>query len=130
MLLAEHATLQPNMSRLLAQRLARLDLCYGIAAGIVLITGALRFVYFGKDMSYYLDHPLFYIKVGLFLLIALISIYPTITILSWRRAWDQNSCAEITPHSIRRIQYLIRLELVLLIVTPLFAVLIARGIGA
>ena len=128
-LLAEHLTLQPNLSRAQIQRLAMLDLGYGIAAGIVFITGILRFAYFGKGIPYYLGHPLFYVKVGLFLLIALISISPTVKFLSWRRAFNQNLSSEVDSDSINRLRYLIRLEIVLLVTIPFFAVLIARGIG-
>jgi hypothetical protein len=49
-LLAEHVILQPNMTRLHMQRLVITDLVYGITAGIVLITGLLRFAYFGKGI--------------------------------------------------------------------------------
>src|SRR5215472_10221432 len=83
-LLAEHVTLQPQMTRLHLQRLARIDLFYGIAAGLVFLTGLLRFAYFGKGVHFYLGNPVFYIKDGMFLLVALISIYPTVQFLSWR----------------------------------------------
>jgi putative membrane protein len=129
-LLAEHVTLQPNLNRTLAQRLALLDLCYGIAAGAVFITGVLRFAYFGKGMPYYLGHSLFYVKVGLFLLVAFTSIYPTVKFLSWRRAFNQRLCFEIEINSINRLRHLILLESGLLIIIPLFAVLIAGGVEA
>src|SRR5215831_12646817 len=83
-LVAEHVTLQPQMTRLHLQRLARSDLFYGIAAGMVFLTGLLRFAYFGKGIHFYVGNPLFYLKVGLFLLVALISIAPTKQFLSWR----------------------------------------------
>src|SRR5215510_3706895 len=76
-LVAKHVTLQPQMTRLHIQQLARTDLFYGIAAGVVFLTGLLRFAYFGKKIYFYLGNPLFYLKVGLFLLVALISIAPT-----------------------------------------------------
>lgn len=129
-LLAEYVTLQPNMTRLLIQRLAVIDLSYGMAAGIVLITGVLRFAYFGKGMPYYLGNTLFYVKVGLFLLIALISIYPTVKFLSWRRMLKHDSLPEVDMHSVTRLRYVVRLELGLLLVIPLLAVLMARGIGS
>ncbi len=128
-LLAEHVTLQPNMTRLHMQRLAMIDLLYGIAAGIVFITGLLRFAYFGKGMPFYLGNPLFYVKVGLFLLVALISIYPTVQFLSWRKLLKQDQVPEVDIQRATRLRYLIRLELGLLLVIPLLAVLMARGIG-
>lgn len=128
-LLAEHVILQPDMSRLHMQRLAVIDLCYGIDAGIVLITGFLRFAYFGKGIPFYLGNPLFYAKVGLFLLVALISLYPTVTFLAWRNTLKRNQVPIVEPARVTRLRYLIRLELGLLFVIPLLAVLMARGIG-
>ncbi len=128
-LLAEHVTLQPNMTRLHLQRLAIIDLFYGLAAGVVLITGLLRFAYFGKGMPFYLGNPVFYIKVGVFLLVALLSIYPTMRFLSWRRMLKQDNLPEVDAKSVTRLRYLVRLELGLLLIIPLLAVLMARGIG-
>jgi putative membrane protein len=52
-LLAEHVTLQPQMTRVHIQRLAMIDLFYGIAAGLVFLSGLLRFAYFGKGIHFY-----------------------------------------------------------------------------
>ena len=128
-LVAEHVTLQPQMTRLHLQRLALSDLFYGIAAGIVFLTGLLRFAYFGKGIHFYLGNPLFYVKVGMFLLVALISIYPTMRFLAWRKVLKQGDLPEIAPHTMTRLRAVIRLELGLLLVIPLLAVLMARGIG-
>jgi putative membrane protein len=62
-LLAEHVMLHPQMPPVHLQRLARTDLFYGMAAGIVFLTGLLRFAYFGKGIHFYLGNPVFYIKV-------------------------------------------------------------------
>jgi len=129
-LVAEHVTLQPQMTRLHLQRLARTDLFYGIAAGVVFLTGLLRFAYFGKGIYFYLGNPLFYVKVGMFLLVALISIYPTMQFLSWRKMLTQSALPELDPRTMTRLRAVIRLELGLLIVIPLLAVLMARGIGS
>jgi tyrosine decarboxylase/aspartate 1-decarboxylase len=123
-LLAEHVTLQPHMTRLHLQRLVMIDLLYGIAAGLVLITGLLRFAYFGKGMFFYLGNPLFHVKVGLFVLVALLSIYPTVQFLSWRKLLKQGHVPVVDLPRSTRLRYLIRLELGLLLIIPLLAVLI------
>ena len=128
-LVAEHVTLQSQMTRLHLQRLAMSDLFYGIAAGIVFLTGLLRFAYFGKGIHFYLGNPLFYVKVGMFLLVALISVYPTMQFLAWRKVLKQGDLPEIEPHTMTRLRTVIRFELGLLMVIPLLAVLMARGIG-
>lgn len=128
-LLAEHATLQPQMTRLHIQRLARTDLLYGSAAGLVLLTGLLRFAYTGKGMHFYLGNPVFYVKVGMFLLVALISIYPTMQFLSWRKLLTQGQLPDISIQKVNRLRAVIRLQLGLLSLIPLLAVLMARGLG-
>ena len=128
-LLAEHVTLQPYMTRLHIQRLAMIDLFYGIAAGIVFLTGLLRFAYFGKGIHFYMGNQLFYVKVGMFLLVALISIYPTVQFLSWRKMLKQDQMPAVDTQRVTRLRSVIRLELGLLLVIPLLAVLMARGIG-
>jgi putative membrane protein len=128
-LLAAHVTLQPDMTRLHLQRLAMIDLLYGIAAGIVFLTGLLRFAYFGKGIHFYLGNPVFYVKVGMFLLVALISLYPTMQFLSWRKMLKQDQLPEVDRQKVTQLRTVIRLELGLLIVIPLLAVLMARGIG-
>jgi putative membrane protein len=128
-LLAEHVTLQPQMTHLHLQRLARIDLVYGMAAGLVFLTGLLRFAYFGKGIHFYLGNPLFYVKVGLFLLVALISIAPTVQFLSWRNMLKQDQMPVVDTPRVTRLRSVIRLELGLLLVIPLLAVLMARGIG-
>jgi putative membrane protein len=128
-LLAEHVMLHTQMPPVHLQRVARTDLFYGMAAGIVFLTGLLRFAYFGKGIHFYLGNPMFYVKVGMFLLVALISIYPTVQFLSWRKMLTQGTLPELDPRTMTRLRAVIRLELGLLIVIPLLAVLMARGIG-
>ena len=128
-LVAEHVTLQPEMTRVHLQRLAMIDMFYGIAAGLVFLTGLLRFAYFGKGMYFYLGNPVFYVKVSMFLLVALISIYPTMRFLAWRNMLKQDDLPALEPSTITRLRTVIRFELGLLLVIPLLAVLMARGIG-
>ena len=129
-LLAEHVMLHAQMPPVYIQRLARTDMFYGMAAGIVFLTGLLRFAYFGKGIHFYLGNPLFYIKVGMFLLVALISVYPTMRFLAWRKMLKQGDLPALDPYTVARLRIVIRLELGLLIVIPLLAVLMARGIGS
>jgi len=78
---------------------------------------------------FYLGNPLFYVKVGMFLLVALISVYPTRRFLAWRKMLTQGDPPALDPHTVTRLRIVIRLELGLLLVIPLLAVLMARGIG-
>ncbi len=67
-----------------AQRILLADLAFGVSAGVVLVVGLLRIVYFEKGTFYYFHSVPFVAKLSLFLTVGLLSIYPTIEFLSWR----------------------------------------------
>jgi putative membrane protein len=109
--------------------LARLDLFYLVAAIAALASGALRVFVTGKGAPFYLDNPVFYIKLALFLAIGLVSISPTMQFLRWRRAVHAGEQPVLHENDIRAARRYIELELALLAFMPLMAVLMARGIG-
>ncbi|MDR3005431.1 MAG: DUF2214 family protein [Acidovorax sp.] len=74
------------MNAAVVQRLARLDLIYGIAAAVLLLTGVARLVWGAKGMGWYVGQPLFHLKVTLFVLVALMSIKPTLAFRRWAKA--------------------------------------------
>jgi putative membrane protein len=109
--------------------LARVDLYYLFAAAAVLVTGALRVFAVGKGAAFYLNNPVFYIKVALFLAVGLVSIPPTLQFMRWKRALNTAGQRAPTDRDAGLARRYIALELVLLAFIPLMAVLMARGIG-
>ena len=109
-------------------RLAKIDLVYGIAAVLVLATGVARIVWGVKGPAYYGANWLLHAKVGLFVVIALVSIKPTLTFRRWARAQKAGGAlpgaAEIT--ATRR---LVMVQAHLLPLIPLAATFLARGFG-
>ncbi|TMO92286.1 DUF2214 domain-containing protein, partial [Pseudoalteromonas sp. S3178] len=77
----------------------------------------------GKPSEFYTKNPIFHAKVGLFLLIALLSIIPTVFLLKHRNTTAANLSVP------QRIIVIKRLEMLLLLVLPLLAALMARGYG-
>ena len=128
-LVAEHLLFRPPLSAADARRLIRIDLVYGLSALIVLITGILRVLYFGKGAAFYLGNPVFHATFGLFLVVALLSVYPTVRFFGWRRSLGDAEGPEISPGQARRLLLVIRVELLLLAFLPLLGVLAARGYG-
>ncbi len=125
----EHGLFRQTLDLEQARRLLRIDLAYGISAGLVLATGAARVLWFGKGLDYYLHNALFHAKLGLFLLVALLSILPTAVFLGWRPALKAGQPPQISPRQARLVTLLIRLELLALLIMPLLAALMARGFG-
>lgn len=125
----EGLTLKLEMSLRDAWKIAIADGLYGISATIVLVTGILRVLYFGKGASYYLNNWAFDLKIGIFIGVSLLSLYPTFSFLSWIKSLRQNSPPELELPQFNRLIWMIRAELVGLISIPLFAAMMARGIG-
>jgi putative membrane protein len=110
-------------------RLARVDLSYFAAAIAALVTGLLRVFYGAKGPAFYTANPVLYAKVGLFLIVGLLSIAPTLTFIRWAREARHNPGYVPAPAVLARTQRLVGAELLLFSLLPLLAVMLARGIG-
>ncbi|OLP17889.1 hypothetical protein BST81_12580 [Leptolyngbya sp. 'hensonii'] len=127
-LVVEGQTLKQNLSLEEAWRVVTADAVYGLSATMVLITGILRVLYFGKGTEYYLSSSAFYIKVGIFVVVSLLSLYPTFSFVSWIRDLRHGQSPSLELPQTQRLSWMIRGELVGLILIPLFAAAMARGI--
>lgn len=76
------------MNAAVVKRLARLDMIYGIAAIVLLLTGIARLVWGVKGMGAYTASPLFHLKMTLFVIAFLLSLKPTLTFRRWKKALD------------------------------------------
>ncbi len=127
-LIVENLTFKEKLSLDESKRIVIADICYGLAAVIILVTGILRVLYFGKGSDYYLDNPVFYIKVGLYLLVGLVSLYPTITFILWVRDLQNNQVPTLGINQVNIISYILKFEIVGFSLLPLLAAILARGI--
>jgi putative membrane protein len=125
----ELVTFRKDLSLGEARRLQKLDIAYGISAGAVLVVGLLRVFYFEKGPAYYSHNFFFITKMAAFLLVGLLSIYPTVKFVSWNKSLARNKVPEMPDGEVRRIKLLLVLELVGLAVIIFSAALMARGIG-
>ncbi|MET1116174.1 MAG: DUF2214 family protein [Comamonas sp.] len=73
------------MNAAVVRRLARLDVIYLFAAVALLLTGLARMYWGTKGMAWYVSQPLFHVKMTLFVLVALLSIKPSLTFRRWAR---------------------------------------------
>jgi putative membrane protein len=107
----------------------RFDGIYGGAALLILATGLLKYFLFGKGISYYSHNYLMWIKLGMFTLVGLLSIYPTVYFLKWRKKIADKTAIIITDKEFKTISMCIHLELGIAIFIPLLATFLARGFG-
>lgn len=112
-----------------ARRIQRVDLLYGISAGLLLIVGVLRVVYFEKGPAFYTHNPFFWLKMNAFLLVGLLSIDPTIRYLRWSKTLNENRAPEIPEREFKRTRLILTLEVIGLAVILFAAAMMARGIG-
>ncbi|MFB2875721.1 DUF2214 family protein [Floridanema aerugineum] len=109
-----------------AKRVAFADAAYGAAATMILITGILRVLYFGKETDYYLSNPFFYAKIGVFIIVSLLSLYPTYTFLTWIKNFQIGKPPTLENAQVNRLSWLIKGELLGFTLIPLLAALMAR----
>jgi len=85
--------------------------------------------YFEKGPGYYWHDVFFLIKFGAFLVAALVSIYPTVTFLSWNRVLKTGVAPEVPLRQTRYVRMCLMLELTAILIILLCAALMARGFG-
>lgn len=122
---AEHLMLQPQMSRREIKRLSSIDGVYGLASILVVGAGLTMWFGVGKPAEYYTQNWIFLTKVGLFVVVGILSIHPTVFFARQRKGDAEEVIA--IPTSIK---WSVRAELLLLLLIPLLATLMARGIGS
>ncbi|HEV7491109.1 MAG TPA: DUF2214 family protein [Rhodanobacteraceae bacterium] len=124
----EWTLLRAGAASLDVERLALADAGFGIAAGAVLVTGGLRAAFGIKGWAFYAHNPVFHVKIGLFVLVGLISIAPTVMFLRWRKARRQDAASRVSEAEWKRARRLVMIELHLVALIPLAAVIMARGL--
>jgi putative membrane protein len=125
----ELVTFRKELSLADARKIQRMDILYGISAGVVVVVGLLRVFYFEKGAPFYAQNWFFWIKMAGFALAALLSIYPTIRFVSWRKFFARNQVPEISDQEFSRIQLILRLEMFAIGLILFSAAMMARGIG-
>ena len=110
-----------------ARRLQVTDLVLGIAAGSLFVIGLLRVFFFEKGAEYYWHSHAFLTKFGLFIIIGLLSIVPTLEFLSWRDAIAAGQVPVMEAATRKRVTMIIHIELAAIVVILLCAAIMARG---
>ena len=123
-LFAELMLVRKGMDLETVGRVGRIDLTYGAIAGLVIVVGFARAGMAAKGWAYYSHNGFFWAKVGVFLVVGLLSVPPTIAFIKWRRAGLAPTDAQIA--GVRRF---IHYEAALFVLLPVFAAAMARGYG-
>jgi putative membrane protein len=113
----------------MALRLARVDAWFGVSAAIVLAAGVLRVFLGAKGVDYYFVNIFFWLKMTLFVGIALISVAPTYLYIVWRRRVRADPSFRPPADEIVQLRRALFVEAGLFALIPLCAAAMARGYG-
>ena len=128
-ILAQSAVIRPGIPASSLRLAASLDRGYGVSAVLLLGIGFSR-VYWGtKGSSFYLLNPLFWTKIALFAIVAVLSIPPTLQLISWAKQAHSHPGFQPPDEEVRRIQWWLRAETIVIVFIPFLAAAMARGIG-
>lgn len=112
-----------------AQSLLKTDQLYGLSAVAILAIGFARVFHFEKGETYYFHSLPFIIKISLFALVGILSIYPTVKFISWRTTLKQNQVPQVNAATLTNIRRIIHIELAALVAIILCAAMMAKGVG-
>ena len=128
-LVVERRLITASPNRREATSMVITDIVYGIAALALLGSGILRVMYFGQGSEFYTQNPLFWWKVGLYLSVGGLSLYPTVTYILWAIPLRKGELPQVTETLANRLGWIINIELAGFASIPLMATLMARGVG-
>jgi putative membrane protein len=112
----------------LLRRLQLIDRWYGIFAGLVILSG-LSLLFSGPQGSqFFTQNPVFWTKMALFFVIALLSILPTIRYLQWNGRKESDGSIRLGDAEYRQIRMLLVAQVCLFVFIPLCATLMTAGI--
>jgi putative membrane protein len=109
--------------------IGRMDIWYFGSAIAALVTGFLRAAFGAKGGDFYFGSWPIYVKIGLFLVIAAISIKPTMTFIRWRRTMEAEPGWQVPAAEQAAMRKRVFIEVHLAALIPVFAVIMSRGLG-
>lgn len=124
---AQFVLLRPGLAGARLAQLVRIDRLYGLSAMLVVIIGVLRVFYGGKGWQFYVASDMFWAKMVAFILVGLLSIQPTIALGRWNKALKADPDFAPTPAALGKSRRFLNLEVIFLILIPIFAAAMARG---
>lgn len=120
------AALRRPLDAAMLKHVFNADATWGMAAMLWLVTGIPRaFIGMGRGTDYYLQNGFFHAKMGLFVLILLLEIWPMVTLIKWRIAQKKGRAMDLSRA--RTFSNISALQAFLLVIMVFTATAIARG---
>jgi putative membrane protein len=125
----EVGVIRPSMKREDILRVSFVDNWYGILAAAILVVGFSRAIYAAKGWAYYEANGFFWAKIAAFVVVALLSIIPTIKIIRWRQALKADTAFVPAAADMVSVRRYLWAEVAFFALIPAFAAAMARGYG-
>jgi len=114
------------MNAAVVERLARLDVIYSVAAVVMIASGLARLFWGIKGLSWYVSQPLFHIKITIVVVMAILSIWPSIMFRRWRGSLRATGALP-DALEVKKVRRLVMIQSHVLPVVAVIAVFWARG---
>lgn len=115
--------IKPEINSEDARNLARVDAICGLSSLLLILFGLILWFGVGKPADFYSVNPIFLAKMGLVGLLLLLASYPALFFFRHRNFAGESLCV---PGAVR---LCLRVEIAVIILIPILATLMARGIG-
>src|SRR5690242_4479619 len=103
-LAVEFVLIRQELTLANARKLPVVDAVLGGSATLLLIVGLLRVFYFEKGAAYYFSSHAFLTKFAVFIVLAGLSIVPTVEFLSWRKAVNAGQVPVVAARKMRLVR--------------------------
>ena len=123
-LFAEFVSVRSGMDIAAVTRVWMIDNWYGVLAALIVVVGLSRAIFAAKGWEYYAHNTFFWAKIAAFVVIALLSIPPTVAFIRWRRRNTAPADQEVA-----RVRRYLWTQVALFPLLPAFAAAMARGYG-
>lgn len=130
LVVGQYWMLKRPVDRVQATLLGAMGLGQLLAGAAVIATGMALASTFGMGSGYYLRHPLFLLKMGIFAVLAVVSILPLLQYVQWTREARRRPAFLPLGREVERVRAALSLMIGLMALLPLPAVLVARGFGS
>ncbi|HEY1710529.1 MAG TPA: DUF2214 family protein [Rhizomicrobium sp.] len=111
------------------RRTGRVDTWYGILAALIIVVGFARANFGAKGWAYYSVNTFFWAKIAAFVIVGLLSIWPTVALIRWRGALKTDPDFLPAPAMIATVRRFLWAEVFFFALIPAFAAAMARGYG-
>ena len=114
------------MNAAVVERLARLDVIYGVAGVAMVGSGIARVIWGVKGASWYLSQPMFHIKITIVLAMVVLSFVPSLAFRRWRANLRSTGALPGTQE-VAKVRRLVMIQSHVLPVVAVIAVFWSRG---